>query len=165
MPTPISHAAVGYAIGAWSPRDIPASTRRVCLAAAACAALPDIDVIGFAPHRGITHSLTFAVVAAMVATVVLFPEARTRRTRLQLMLTLGIALLSHGVLDALTTYSLGIEFFAPFSQERFRFPWTPLGRPNGQLLNELVLESLVLFLPAVVLAWLGVKRRRRVDPA
>ena len=103
--------------------------------------------------------------AAMVATVVLFPEARTRRTRLQLMLTLGIALLSHGVLDALTTYSLGIEFFAPFSQERFRFPWTPLGRPNGQLLNELVLESLVLFLPAVVLAWLGVKRRRRVDPA
>jgi len=165
VPTPLSHAAVGYAIGAWSPPDVPPSTQRVCLAAAACAALPDIDVIGFTAHRGITHSLTFALVVAMLATFLLFPQAQTRRTRVQIALTLLVALLSHSCLDALSQYSWGIEFFAPFSQQRFRFVWTPLGRPNGELASQLVQEALVVFLPAVVLAWLGLRRRRRVAPA
>ena len=163
VPTPISHAAVGYAIGAWAPHDVPPSARRVCLVAAACAALPDIDVLGFAAHRGITHSIAFAVVAAVVGTLALFPgtEMRTRR---QIALILLVALLSHSCLDALSQYSLGIEFFAPFSDERFRFVWTPLRR-SGALIDQLVQEALVVFLPAVVLAWLGLRVRRRVEPA
>jgi len=159
MPTPLSHAAVGYAIGAWSAHDVPPSTQRVCLAAAACAALPDIDVIGFTAHRGITHSLTFAVVAAAAAAFLLFPQSLARRTRIQIALTLLVALLSHSCLDALSQYSWGVEFLAPFSQQRFRFVWTPLGRPNGQLVGQFVQEGLVVFLPAVVLAWLGLRRR------
>jgi len=164
MPTPISHAAVGYALGAWLPHETPPSATRVCIAAAACAALPDIDVLGFAPHRSITHSLAFAVVAGVLAAFLLFPRAGAR-TRRQLAVTLVLALLSHSLLDGLTTYSMGIEYFAPFSQVRYRFLWTPLGRPKGQLLNELVLEALVVFLPAVLLAWWGVRRRRRAAPA
>ena len=164
MPTPISHAAVGYAIGAWAPHDVPPSARRVCLVAAACAALPDIDVLGFAAHRGITHSIAFAVVAAAVATFALFPgtEARARR---QVALVLLLAALSHSCLDALSRYSLGIEFFAPFSHQRFRFGWTPLGRPNGHLIGQFVQEGLVVLLPALVLAWLGLRVRHRVEPA
>lgn len=165
MPTPISHAAVGYAIGAWSPHEIPPSTHRVCLVAAACAALPDIDVIGFAPHRGITHSLSFAALAALIATLLIFPRGPARGTRLRIALILFVALLSHSCLDALSRYSLGIEFFAPFSEQRFRFVWTPLGRPGGHLVGQFVQEALVVFLPAVALAWLGLRVRRRATPA
>lgn len=165
VPTPISHAAVGYAIGAWAPHDVPPSTRRLCLAAAACAALPDIDVLGFAPHRGITHSLVFAVLVAVVAAFALFRQIKSSRTRAQLVLILGVALLSHSFLDALSTYSYGIAFLAPFSQARFRFLWTPLGNPRGDLASQLLQEALVVFFPAVVLAWLGLKRRRRAAPA
>ena len=164
MPTPISHAAVGYAIGAWSRHGAPPSARRVCLVAAACAALPDIDVLGFAPHRGITHSIAFAVVAAVVATFALFPRIDARAWR-QIALVFLVAALSHSCLDALSGYSLGIEFFAPFSEQRYRFVWTPLGRPDDQLIGQFVEEGLVVFLPAVLLAWIGLRVRRRVEPA
>jgi len=160
--TPISHAVVGFAIGAWAQRAPP--TTRVCVAAAACAALPDIDVLwsplqlpdtsAFA-HRAITHSLVFALVAAVVVTAVLF--RRERRTFFVLLL----ALLSHSCLDALSNYSLGIAFFEPFSAQRFRFPWTPLGRPDDEVARQLILESLVVLAPAVLLGWLGLRARNR----
>lgn len=164
MPTPISHAAVGYAIGAWSPHDAPSLTQRVCLAAAACAMLPDIDVIGFAPHRAITHSILFEVLAGLVAALVLFrgTEPRTRRV---IALTLVIAALSHSCFDALSRYSLGIEFFAPFSDARYRFPWTPLGRPDNEVMAQLVQEAFVVFLPAMIVAWLGLRLRHRTQTA
>ena len=162
MPTPISHAAVGFAIGAWAQRGTP--TTRVCVAAAACAALPDIDVL-WSPlqladtspfaHRAITHSLAFALVAAAVVTAVWF--RRERRTGFVLLL----ALLSHGCLDAVSTYSLGVAFFEPFSAHRFRFPWTPLGRPNGTIASQLIVESLVVMAPGVLLGWLGPRTRNR----
>jgi inner membrane protein len=161
VPTPISHAAVGFAIAAWTQRATPSEGGRVCAVAAACAALPDIDVIGWLlhlsdaslfSHRAITHSLAFALVTAAVA-------AWTQRSN-RLFVILGLALLSHGFLDALSTYSVGIAFLAPFSMERFRFLWTPLGSPNGALAGQLVQEAVVVLLPAVVLAWLGLKVRR-----
>ena len=79
-------------------------------------------------------------------------------------LVLGLALLSHACLDALSTYSFGVEFFAPFSQQRFRFGWTPLGDPNGSLAGQLLQEAIVVFLPAVVLAWLAFRVRGRAPP-
>lgn len=162
MPTPISHAAVGLAIGAWTAPAPP--TTRVCALAAACAALPDIDVLWSSglpdsspwAHRALTHSLAFAFVATILITSVVF-----RHDRARLGVTLGLALLSHGCLDALSTYSLGIAFFAPFSEQRLRFPWTPLGRPQGMVVNQLVVESLLVFLPALLIAWLGWRRRSR----
>ncbi|HEY7194446.1 MAG TPA: metal-dependent hydrolase [Gemmatimonadales bacterium] len=163
MPTPISHAAVGLAIGAWT-APAPRPTTRVCALAAACAALPDIDVLWSAglpesspfAHRALTHSLAFAVVATILVTSVGF-----RHDRARLAVTLGLGLLSHSCLDALTTYSLGIAFFAPFSEQRFRFRWTPLGRPDGMILRQLAVESVFVLLPAVLLFWLGWRLRRQ----
>lgn len=166
MPTPISHAAVGFAIGAWTRGQAPA--RRVCVVAAACAALPDSDAIGWVlgvpdsslfAHRAITHSLVFAVAAAALATIEFFQGDEWRQTRTRIALLLGLALLSHACLDALSTYSLGVEFFAPFSQQRFRFPWTPLGDPTGTLVGQLAQEGAVVLLPALVIGWLGLKTR------
>ena len=168
MPTPLSHAAVGYALGAWIPPGRPSA--RVCIAAAACAALPDIDAIGSAlhisdtstfAHRAITHSLTFAFAGALLATAVIFLGGTRAQHRGWIAVTLGIALLSHSCLDALSTYSLGVEFFAPFSHHRFRFPWTPLGGVHASLSAQLVQETVVVLLPALLAAWLGFKVRRR----
>ena len=80
-------------------------------------------------------------------------------------LMLGLALVSHACLDALSTYSVGVEFFAPFSQQRFRFPWTPLGPPSGGVLGQLAQEAVVILVPAVLVAWLGIKVRRRSVPS
>jgi len=162
VPTPISHAAVGFAIAAWAQRAPP--TTRVCVAAAACAALPDIDVL-WSPlqladtspfaHRAITHSLVFALVAAMVVTAVFFRGER------RIGVVLLLALLSHSCLDALSTYSLGVGFLVPFSEQRFRFPWTPLGRPNGTVSSQLIEEAFVVLIPALLVGWLGLRMRNR----
>ena len=159
MPTPITHAAVGYAIAAWTQPDAP--TRRVCLIAAACAALPDVDVITPFAHRGITHSLAFALVATLVTTVLFFRGNQWSAARGRIAAMLGLALLSHSCLDALSTYSYGVEFFAPFSLQRYRFAWTPLGDPSGSLVGQLMQEATFLLAPAVLVAWLGLRLRGR----
>ena len=160
MPSPISHAAVGFAIAAWTQQRPP--TRRVCLVAAACAALPDVDYFGWPfAHRAITHSLAFALVSAVVATLLFFRGPPWTEQRGRIAVTLGLALLSHSCLDALSTYSYGLEFFAPFSEQRYRFAWTPLGNPSGSLTGQLVQEAIVVLLPAVLLSWLAFKVRGR----
>jgi inner membrane protein len=169
VPTPISHAAVGFAIAAWTQPAPPAA--RVCVAGAACAALPDIDVI-WSPlnlaensplaHRALTHSLVFALGAAVLIALIFFSNEPWRRQRGRIAVVLGLALLSHGFLDALSHYSLGVGFFVPFSAQRFRFPWTPLGAPSGgALVAQLLQEAIVVLLPAILIAWLGFKIRGR----
>jgi inner membrane protein len=162
VPTPISHAAVGFAIAAWTGPGAP--TRRACLVAAACAALPDIDVVGslfhvsnasLFGHRGITHSLAFAFVGAALAAGIFF-RGHARMTGV-----LSLAFLSHACLDALSTYSVGIAFFAPFSQQRYRFLWTPLGVRSGSVGGQIIQEAVVLLVPALLVAWIGIKARRR----
>ena len=166
MPAPISHAAVGFAIGALAQPGVP--TRRVCVMAAASAALPDIDVLlsplhlsndSLFAHRAITHSITFALIGAVVATVVFFRGSEWTERRARIGLVLSVALLSHGCLDALSRYSMGVEFFAPFSLQRFRFPWTPLGTADGSLAGQLAQEALFILLPAVLIAWRATKAR------
>ena len=151
---------MGYALGIWTQRGMPA--RRVCLAAAACAALPDIDLLFFPliEHRAITHSLTFAFVIAMLAPVMVLPRTSWREGRWHVATVLGLAILSHSFLDALSQYSYGIEFFAPFSEQRYRFLWTPLGDPAGRLSRQLLQETLVVLVPALLLAWLGLRTKR-----
>jgi inner membrane protein len=155
VPTPLSHAAVGYALGVWAQRGFP--VKRVCIAAAACAALPDIDVLA-APliaHRGITHSLLFAFTTAALATVLFF-----RGQGGWIFVVLSVALLSHSVLDAFSSYSVGLAFFAPFSDQRYRFVWTPLGHPADRLSYQLLQEVLVVLIPALLAIWLGFRIRR-----
>jgi inner membrane protein len=97
-----------------------------------CSILPDFDVIGFQfgvrygdlwGHRGMTHSLLFAVVAA-AGFAVAIADSANERWKLAGLLFLITA--SHGVLDALTNGGLGIAFFSPFDQRRYFFPWRPI---------------------------------------
>lgn len=128
----------------------------MCIAAAACAALPDIDVLG-APliaHRGITHSLMFAVAVAALTTALWFHGRR------RVLVVLSAALLSHSFLDALSSYSVGVAILAPFSDVRYRFLWTPLGDPAGRLSRQLVQDVWLVLLPALLATWLGLRLRR-----
>jgi inner membrane protein len=108
---------------------------RVWALGAACAVLPDIDVVGFhcgVPygdlfgHRGITHSLPFAALVASLLTPLLLrgPAWRGRAPAVGLFLFLCTA--SHGVFDAMTNGGLGIAFFAPFDSGRYFLPFRPL---------------------------------------
>lgn len=155
MPSSITHAIAGVALGAWF---LPAtSPRRLWAVAATCGALPDIDILGWAlhvpnnsvvGHRALTHSLIFAIVVGALAAWSAFRGPAWVAERGRLWLAFALAMATHGVLDAMTTYSLGIEFFAPFSDRRYRFPWQPLTDPAVGLSAALRNELLWALLPA-----------------
>ena len=94
--------------------------------------LPDIDSIGFhmgVPygalwgHRGLTHSLLFALLVGAAGAVWL--DGRFHR-QWKLALVLFLVVASHGVLDAMTNGGLGVAFFSPFDTQRYFLPWRPI---------------------------------------
>jgi len=130
------------------------------LGLSALSVLPDADFVAFMVgipyanpfgHRGMTHSLLFAVLVGLVVVVAL--RIRGRPVLLDAALaTLVVA--SHGVLDAMTTGGLGVEFFWPVDTRRYFLPWefipvAPLGAGmlTARGLSVLLTEA-VLFLPA-----------------
>jgi membrane-bound metal-dependent hydrolase YbcI (DUF457 family) len=66
VPSPIGHALAGAAI-AWSFRR---TGWRLPVACAACAALPDIDLLYMPTHRTATHSVPVAILLTIVAIAV-----------------------------------------------------------------------------------------------
>ncbi|RSK34638.1 metal-dependent hydrolase [Hymenobacter metallilatus] len=104
--------------------------------AAACAFLPDADVIGFKfhvayaslwGHRGLSHSLLAAAVAATALTGGLHwrrPALMPPLGRLWLLLFLATA--SHGLLDAMTTGGEGVAFFSPLDTTRYFLGLRPI---------------------------------------
>ena len=170
MASPWAHAIAGAAAGALY--QSPHSRRRVITLAAICAVAPDLDLIGWPlgvstftlwGHRGLTHSIAFAVVLG-VAVAALLPMA-TRRERAVAATVLILATGTHSVLDAMTTYSpTGPAFWAPFSNERYRFSWMPLTGAGG-FATDFGQEALYACLPALglilLIAWW---RRRHPSP-
>ena len=134
MPTILTHAAVGLSTGlALSYRRRP---KRFWMLAVLCAVLPDFDVLAFKlgipyadfwGHRGFFHSLSFALLVGGL-TSTLFFRAAERRFGAWLFHTLVFtaATASHGILDALTNGGLGVALLAPFDNERYFFPTTPI---------------------------------------
>ena len=156
MASPWAHALAGAAVGAFyqDPRHRP----RVMALAAVCAVAPDLDLIGWplgiSPltllgHRGLSHSLVFAVVLGGIAALALRPPVTTRE-RVVAAVILMVATATHSLIDALTTYApTGPAFWAPFSNQRYRFPWTPLSGAGG-LHTDFGREALYVCLPALM---------------
>ena len=157
----LGHVAVGVVAARW--RDSRPGAPPLALSMlglSALSVLPDADLVAFMVgipyanpfgHRGVTHSLLFAVLVGLVVVVAL--RIRGRPVLLDAALaTLVVA--SHGVLDAMTTGGLGVEFFWPVDTRRYFLPWefipvTPLGAHmlSARGLSVLLTEA-VLFLPA-----------------
>ena len=123
-PIPPAALAAGLGQGVIPPR----------LAAATVIAsiLPDLDVAGFAfgvryaealGHRGLSHSLVFALAVAAVA---FLAAPLLRAKRVTAFLAVLFAVLSHIALDAATTGGLGVAFFWPFDETRYFLPWRPI---------------------------------------
>ena len=157
----LGHVAVGVVAARWRdsrPGAPPLALSMLFLSA--LSVLPDADFVAFMVgipyanpfgHRGMTHSLLFAVLVGLVVVVAL--RIRGRPVLLDAALaTLVVA--SHGVLDAMTTGGLGVEFFWPVDTRRYFLPWefipvAPLGAGmlTARGLSVLLTEA-VLFLPA-----------------
>jgi len=133
MASAFTHAFAALGIGTCFYK--PNISKSVWIAGMLCAALPDIDSIGFRfhipyasfwGHRGFTHSLVFAIFLALVATALIALCSRPENRPAQLFLYLFLATASHGVLDAMTNGGLGVAFFSPFSNHRYFFPFHPI---------------------------------------
>lgn len=127
MPTIFTHPAVPIAIGYGLGKDI--IPPRLIVAGVIASIIPDLDVLAFwldrayshdLGHRGITHSLAFAVVLGFVAALL---ASWLRAKRLNSFLFVTISAASHGVLDMLTNGGLGVALLWPYSSERIFFPW------------------------------------------
>ena len=146
MPSLFSHAAVAIAIGSLAaPRRL---LRPFLVAGAACAVMPDLDLIGPGGtgfpggHRGFTHSLTFAGLVGLGSAVIVRNRLEWRGARIRLLLFIAVATATHGCLDSLTSVSRGVQLLSPFSLQQYRVP----------LLRSGLEELIRLFLPSVLLA-------------
>lgn len=121
--------------------------------------LPDADAVSFwfnVPHgsiwshRGITHSIFFAALVA----VVVAPAVRKARTdSWWIVLYFFLVTLSHPLLDMLTDGGPGVALLAPFSAERYFWPWRPIEvSPIGlAFFSE---RGVFVFVSEVVWVWL-----------
>jgi inner membrane protein len=133
MPTVVTHSFVAALLGkSVAAGRMPA---RFWLLSVLCAILPDADVIGFSfgigyeellGHRGLSHSLVFALVLSLIVTFLAFPRPPQRWTRFLLFSYFFVVTASHGVLDAMTDGGRGVAFFAPFDDTRYFFPFRPI---------------------------------------
>lgn len=179
MASAFSHAFASVTIGKLYPdKSIPLKCWWI---AAISAILPDADVIAFSfgipyehvlGHRGITHSLFFAVLWGWLMAEVFFPEfKRASKPWWRMFIYIALCTASHGVLDAITNGGRGVAFFAPFENTRYFFPWrpilvSPLGAAN--FFSEwgfrvIMAELMYIFLPCgiVILSAWGYKRYRK----
>jgi inner membrane protein len=160
----VSHPAVALALAPWF-----GASRTAIAAGAVLSVLPDADVLGFrfgipygAPlgHRGLTHSIAFAALLAMLGVGVLRLTARGPLARAPILAYLFLCAASHGLFDGMTDGGLGVAYFAPFSNERFFLPWRPIqvsplsvsGFFTGPASGILKSEIPWIWLPSVAIA-------------
>lgn len=133
MASAFAHAFVAVSLGsAITPGQV---FPRLLVVGTVCSLLPDADVLGLRlgiaygdllGHRGLSHSLAFAVVVGLVATPIFFGGERWRALRLRMAIYLLVISASHGVLDAMTNGGLGVAFFSPFDATRYFLPVRPV---------------------------------------
>jgi inner membrane protein len=134
MPSVFTHAFAALALGKVSTGE--KRFARFWALSAFCAVVPDADVISFAfgvgrgsmfGHRGLTHSLMFAMLLALSVVRLAFRKTKGfSKDWWKLLIYFFIVTASHGLLDALTDGGSGVAFFAPFDATRYFFPWRPI---------------------------------------
>lgn len=174
MPTIVSHAAVPLALGIGLGKK--RISRPLLVAGIFASMLPDTDVILFRfgatydtpwAHRGFSHSLAFAILLGLFASLVL------RRFALPVVAFAFVAAstASHGLLDMLTNGGHGVAILWPFAHQRYFFDWRPirvaplaLSRFPARAAAIVRTEFLWIWVPAILVA-LGLRSWRRREGA
>ena len=164
MASPLGHTAVALALGVvLRPGTVP---RRYWVLGACCSVLPDLDFLPrslgarqidvlLGGHRGLTHSIPFALLIGIIVVLAAFPDPNWSGRRGALWLYFTSASASHGLVDSLTTYGQRIALLAPICWSRVKAPWQPLGKGPCRgtvdcLIQGLGGELLWLVLPALI---------------
>lgn len=131
MPSPIAHSISGYVLARFLPLEQPRTRERgrwgmQIIYAVFVANAADFDFIpqlitGEMYHRGLTHSLIFALGFSAIAGFI--TSYIWKRSYKQLFLFTLILYSSHLFLDFLSE-GRGIQFFSPFLDSFFKFPIT-----------------------------------------
>lgn len=176
MTTLYTHAVAGLGLARWcADRHMPWSYWTL---AAVLPLLPDLDVFSMAPygsplgHRGVTHSLLFALATGLIAASIV---ARPLRRQWWMLAGLFFAVAAtHGLLDALTRGGEGIPLFwplggrygnwGPIPVSDIAFDW-PDPRTSRAIRGELLWVWLPTMLLIVVTAAYRRVRRGRVVKA
>jgi inner membrane protein len=96
------------------------------------AILPDFDVVSFRfgieyahelGHRGVSHSLLFAVCLGLLTSV---NATKLHAGRAVAFDFVALATASHGLLDMCTNGGLGVAYFWPLTDARYFFPSRPI---------------------------------------
>lgn len=137
MASAFAHALTGFTIGKLSSgKKMPV---RFWLLALIVPIIPDIDSISrslgishdhLLSHRGVTHSVLFAFVLALLIVEIFFNRKNLKAdmpiSLWRLRITFFLIIVSHGLLDAMTNGGSGVGFWIPFTNERFFLPWRPI---------------------------------------
>lgn len=175
MASAFTHGCTGAALGAVYSLAYHSMPTRFWILSVVLAILPDADALGFSlgvpygsvfGHRGFTHSLLFAFIIALLTVAVAFHSIPAfSREWLALVGYFFLVVVSHPVLDAMTTGGLGVALLSPFDLTRYFFPWRPIQvSPIGVKaffsswgLRVIISEILWVWLPLlglVAFAWL-----------
>lgn len=126
MPTVFSHAAIPVALGIGLGKKT--ISPRLLVTGILFSVIPDFDGIGFwtgisygstIGHRGLTHSLLFALVLALLGTLFYRWFRTTAKTTFFFLLLTSV---SHALLDSMTNGGLGVAFFWPWTDKRYFLP-------------------------------------------
>ena len=179
MPTVFSHPAPFVCLGLACGRLL---SFRLLLAGIVCSLLPDADTLAFRfntpyasilGHRGLSHSLAFALALGLIAAL-MAPLLRAGR-KTAFAVCAGAAL-SHILLDAMTDGGLGVAAFWPFSEARYFLPWRPIAVSplsprhffSQHGITVLGSEARLIWLPClagalgILLARLGLRLKRAI---
>lgn len=176
MTTVFTHAIVPLMLGAAAGRKRISTP--LLVAGAVVAMLPDLDVLAFYlhipyanafGHRGATHSIAFAVALGLLAA---WTHRRLDSTPQRAGWFVGLAALSHPLLDACTNGGLGVALWWPFSDARWFAPFHPIAvSPIGaRFFSErgwhvIASEACWVWLPVAMLATcLLIVRRASIRP-
>lgn len=143
--------------------------------------LPDADVVGFGfgvsydsmlGHRGSTHSILFALLAALIVMFAAYREiVFGSKDWFRYSAYFFLITLSHPILDAFTNGGLGVGLFIPLDAGRYFAPFRPIEVSpigvkrflDGSAFSVLFSEFVWVWLPISAVYLVKVLVRKIVD--
>ena len=134
MPSIFTHSLLGVAAG--KILHLKPLPKRFWVLSIVLPSLPDVDVISIAfgipyehvlGHRGLTHSIFFALLLGFLTVTAFFRKEGLSHKRTVLLASyFALITASHSILDGLTNGDLGVALLAPFDNSRYFFPFRPI---------------------------------------